>query len=119
MAAAACRSPRLRGGEHRKLARSTTDKPANGTTAAMSGVEHRAQHRIVEQAEIVTFVEQQRMLTVGQRVKDRRRGHVVAAIGIGGQRFEQDQRCCLAAATYWTKQRQTGRDRVAAEDVAV
>ena len=59
------------------------------------------------------------MLTVGQRVKDRRRGHVVAAIGIGGQRLEQDQSGGFATATHRTNKGQAGRDQVAAKDMAV
>ena len=105
--------------EHRKLARPTADKPTDRPAAAMPGVEHRAQRWVVEQPEIVALIEQQRVLAVAQRVKDCRRSHVVTAIGIGGQRFEQDQCSGLATAPHRTQQRQAWRDRVTAEDVAV
>jgi hypothetical protein len=50
----------------RESPRPATDETTDDTAPPMSGIEHRAQDRVVEQAEIVTFVEEERSLPVGE-----------------------------------------------------
>ena len=85
----------------------------------MSSVKYRAQNRVVEQAEIVALVKQERSLPVGKLVIERSRGNVIGTVGVGGEQFEQDQQQCFATSAHRREQRQSRRDWEAAEDVSV
>jgi hypothetical protein len=64
------------------LARPAADEAVDAAAAPVPVVEHRAQHLVGKQPEVVTLVDQQRVFARSQQVIDHGCGDVAAPIGV-------------------------------------